>query len=588
MKKKTKGLRSLKIILPHILRYKWRYIIGLVSLITVDTLQMLIPLLLKNYINGLKAGKTLQEIYMYPIIIVIIAASMITFRIIWRMNIVGTSRRVETDLRDSLYSHLLRLDSEYFANVRTGDLMAKLTNDIQAVRMVAGPGILISTDMMVMGSLSIFAMFHLEARLAAMILIPLPLISVTIYVGGKIIHRLFNRAQSIFSDMSAKVRENVDGMRVIKAYVQEEAQIKEFQEINDGYYKTNMRLAMISSLIEPIVRILEGGVVALVIVYGGYMVIKSGLSLGSLVAFIGYLLMVIWPMIALGWVINLFQRGAASASRLLEVVDVEPLVKDEESALDVKDIKGKIEIKSLSFSYKRNVRHALFDITLNIKAGSAVAIVGQTGSGKSTLVKLIPRLIEPSRGSIYIDSIDVRNIKLDTLRKFLGYVPQDLFLFSDTLKGNITFGADDAVDREIYDVSKTAGLWRDITSFPKGLETFVGERGITLSGGQKQRVTLARAILKRPKILILDDIFSSVDADTEKEIIRGIRELATSEKRTTIIVSHRLTSLSWVDEIFVLDKGKLVEKGTHEELMKRKGLYYKLYQKQALENELKG
>ena len=588
MKNDVKGLRSLKLILPYISHYKWRYIIGLFSLIVVDVLQIFIPLLLKGYIDGLKTGnKSLHDIYFYPLTIVILAASMIIFRIIWRMNVIGTSRRVETALRDTVYSHLLRLDPEYFANVRTGDLMARLTNDIQAVRMVAGPGILSFTDMVVMGSLSTFAMFRLNVRLAALILIPLPLISITMYIGGKMIHRLFNRAQSIFSDMSAKVRENVDGMRVIKAYVQEDVQIKEFKDINDEYYTTNMKLARISSLIEPFIRFLAGGVVVLVIVYGGNMVIKGELSLGSLVAFVGYLLMIIWPMVALGWVINLFQRGAASASRLLDVLNVEPLVRDEENALDVKDIKGEIEIRGLNFSYKRNKRQVLFDIDLDIKAGSSVAIVGQTGSGKSTLVKLLPRLIEPPKDTIYIDSIDVRNIKLKALRRFMGYVPQDLFLFSDTLKENIAFGSDNVVDKEIYNVSKTAGLWRDISSFPKGLETFIGERGITLSGGQKQRVTLARAILKRPKILILDDVFSSVDADTEKEIIKGIKELATREKRMTIIVSHRLTSLTWVDEIFVLDKGRLVERGTHEQLMKRHGLYYRLYQKQSLENRLR-
>ncbi len=588
MKNDVKGLRSLKLILPYISHYKWRYIIGLFSLIVVDVLQIFIPLLLKGYIDGLKTGnKSLHDIYFYPLTIVILAASMIIFRIIWRMNVIGTSRRVETALRDTVYSHLLRLDPEYFANVRTGDLMARLTNDIQAVRMVAGPGILSFTDMVVMGSLSTFAMFRLNVRLAALILIPLPLISITMYIGGKMIHRLFNRAQSIFSDMSAKVRENVDGMRVIKAYVQEDVQIKEFKDINDEYYTTNMKLARISSLIEPFIRFLAGGVVVLVIVYGGNMVIKGELSLGSLVAFVGYLLMIIWPMVALGWVINLFQRGAASASRLLDVLNVEPLVRDEENALDVKDIKGEIKIRGLNFSYKRNKRQVLFDIDLDIKAGSSVAIVGQTGSGKSTLVKLLPRLIEPPKDTIYIDSIDVRNIKLKALRRFMGYVPQDLFLFSDTLKENIAFGSDNVVDKEIYNVSKTAGLWRDISSFPKGLETFIGERGITLSGGQKQRVTLARAILKRPKILILDDVFSSVDADTEKEIIKGIKELATREKRTTIIVSHRLTSLTWVDEIFVLDKGRLVERGTHEQLMKRHGLYYRLYQKQSLENRLR-
>jgi ATP-binding cassette subfamily B protein len=498
--------------------------------------------------------------------------------------LIGISRDVEFDLRNDLFSHLITLSSDFYAKYRTGDIMARSTNDLNAVRMMLGPGIMYWTETMFTAVLSIGVMLSVNWQLTMICLIPAPLVSLVVVLFGRRIHDRFEVIQKMFSDISSRVQENLSGVRVIRAYAQEDAEIRKFELLNQDYVAQNIRLAKLSALFMPLLQALIGIGFLVVLLGGGYQLLAHRISLGSFVMFNTYMGMLIWPMIALGWVVNLMQRGTASWSRIMELIHEQPSItkRKDQAYGEFHEVRGQLRFERVEMKYPAG--YALRDITLEIPAGATVAIVGHTGSGKSTLVSLIPRLMDPTRGAVYLDGIDLRDLDPDWLRRQIGFVPQETFLFSATLAENIAFGVDNATDEDIARAAELAGLAPDIASFPAGYGTIIGERGITLSGGQKQRVAIARAILRDPRILVLDDALASVDTLTEERILQSLGNVMRG--RTAILISHRVSTVQNASRIFVIEHGEVAEQGTHAELILSGGYYADLYQKQLLEEEL--
>jgi len=507
-----------------------------------------------------------------------------------RRIIISASRGVEYDLRNDFFAHLERLSISFFHETRTGDLMSRATNDLSAVRMMVGPAVMYLANTLITTVVSLSLMLSLDVRLTLSVLIPLPIVSVLVKLFGTAIHKTFEEVQEKLSDMSAVVQESLTGVRVVRAYRQERAEIDRFRHANLSFLASNRRLSRLQGAFFPTLSLFLGISALLALWLGSRDVVSGRLTIGQLVAFNAYLAQLAWPMIAFGWVTNLLERGMASWKRMLTVMDAVPAVADDAGSGLLAPgsgpvIAGAIEFRNLGFSY--GTREVLTDVSFSIKAGETVAIVGGTGSGKSTLVNLLPRLHEPPRGSVFVDGRDVRDIPLADLRGAIGFVPQEPFLFSDTLGDNVALGwrGHDA-DRHavIAAAAEVAQLTKDVRDFPHGFETIVGERGITLSGGQKQRTAIARAVAIDPRILILDDALSAVDTYTEEEILSRLRGIMRS--RTSIIISHRISTVRDADQIVVLDDGRLVEKGRHEELVRAGGVYAELYRKQLLEEEL--
>ncbi|MCD6097354.1 ABC transporter ATP-binding protein [bacterium] len=569
----------------YIIRYKWYYILGILFLLVVDGLQLLIPQIIRRAIDDLTYFRaTPKGILTYISAILVIAIGMGVARFGWRYFIIGNSRRIERELRNEFYQHTQSLPTKFFNRTKTGDIMALATNDLEAVRMMLGMATIAATDSLVLSVASLAMLLSISPTLTLYALIPLPALSVLIPVFGKVLQERFRLVQETFATLTDKVREIFSGIRVVKAYVQEEANAEEFKRISEQYVKRNLSLTRVWGVFDPLIGLIIMTAFVIAIFVGGRKVIAGTLSMGSLVAFTTYLEMLAWPMIAIGWVTNLYQRGKASMKRINKLFDeeVEPL--EPENPIPLKEIRGKIEFKNFSFQYPGKSEYALSDISLVIPENSSVAVVGRTSSGKTTLVSQIPHIFDIPDGVLFIDDVDINRIPLKLLRKSIGFVPQDPFLFSDTILRNIAFGVEDATLEDVIHFAKLAGIHQEIMGFPDGYYTAVGERGVTLSGGQKQRITIARAMLINPRILILDDALSSVDMQKETEILANLRKFR--RDRTTIIISHRISSVKDVDRIFVLDRGKLVQEGRHEELIREEGIYKTIYEKQQLETEI--
>jgi len=562
----------------------WRYALGIFFLIAVNTINLQFPRLLGEVTDLIDTRQAVTaDLLRYAGYIAGIAILMGIGRFSWRWFIMGCARRVEYYLRNKLFSHLETLSVNFFNEHKTGDMMAHATNDVRALRMAMGPGILMVTDAIFMTTVTIYLMSTtIDLRLTLLALIPLPFLAVVATYLGRLIHSRFRAVQASFSSMTDRVQENLSGIRVIKSFVQEGAEVSRFDETAQDYVEKNMNMIKVWGLMGPLIQFISGISYLIVLGYGGILVINARITLGEFVAFNSYLTMLIWPMMAVGRVINVLQRGSASMERLNKIFSQKPEVYDHPQAVDVKDLKGKIEFRNLNFTYPDGTE-ALKNINIKLEQGKTLAIIGRTGSGKTTLVNLLLRLYNPEPNQLKIDGIDINRIPLETLRGGIGYVPQDNFLFSDTVANNIAFAGD--YDQEkIEEAARLAQVYDNIIEFPHKFETMSGERGVTLSGGQKQRVSIARALIKDPNILILDDCLSAVDTHTEEEILKGLRKIM--KGRTSVIISHRVSTVKDADEIIVLDQGEIIERGVHDDLLRRGGLYQHLYFKQQLEKKV--
>ena len=573
---------------PYLRRYRREYLLGFASLAMCSSLFSVSPRVLQYAIDDLYGGVTRGKLAAYAGLVLLIAGVAGYFRYQMRRIIVSASRGFEYDLRNDFFAHLERLPMGFFHENRTGDLMSRATNDLSSVRMMVGPAVMYLANTLITAIVSLSLMFSIDARLTLIVLIPLPIVSITVKLFGTAIHKTFEEVQAKLSDMSAVVQESLTGVRVVRAYRQENAEIARFRAANEDYLARNRRLSRLQGAFFPTMSLFLGVSALLALWLGSRDVVSGRITVGELVAFNAYLAQLAWPMIAFGWVTNLLERGMASWKRILTVMETVPAVQDEAPAA-IRDqglgIRGEIEFRNLSFLYGN--REVLSNVSFSVKAGDTVAIVGATGAGKSTLVNLLPRLHNPPRGAVFIDGRDVRDIPLAELRGAIGFVPQEPFLFSDTLADNVAFGwrGGDAGRREAVALAAdVAQLNKDVRDFPRGFDTMVGERGITLSGGQKQRAAIARAVVMDPRILILDDALSAVDTYTEEEILGRLKGVM--KARTAIIISHRVSTVRDADQIVVLDSGQVVEKGRHDELIRLGGHYAELYKKQLLEEEL--
>jgi ATP-binding cassette subfamily B protein len=578
-------------LLPFVLRYRRAFLIGLGCVVITTSIQLLSPWVLKYAIDDLNRGVTRQKLALYAALLLGIACVGAVFRYFMRRIIIGASREIEYDLRNAFFERLQQLPLGYYQARRTGDLMSRATNDLNAVRMMIGPAVMYSANTLLVFIVAIILMSSIDLRLTLIALLPLPLVSVSVKYFGSAIHKRFERIQAQLADVSAVVQEALSGVRVVRAYTQEPHEIERFRKSNQEYIERNRVLIRLQGMFFPSMTLFLGLGSLLVLWIGSREVIRGRISLGEFVAFNAYLVMLSWPMIAFGWVTNILQRGMASWGRMLDVLDAVPAISDAHvtPAGRVVPLTGAIEIRDLVFAYPGTERPVLEHVSLRIDPGQTVAFVGATGSGKSTLLNLLPRLHEPPPGTVLLDGVDVREIPLASLRGAIGFVPQEPFLFSDTIAENIAFGLrgpsdEGARDHRMREAAAVARLDKDVEAFPKGYQTLVGERGITLSGGQKQRTALARAIMIDPRILILDDALSAVDTYTEEEILSRLRGVM--RQRTSIIVSHRVSTVRGADQIFVLENGRVAERGHHDELVRRGGLYADLYRKQLLEEEL--
>ncbi|HLG99209.1 MAG TPA: ABC transporter ATP-binding protein [Bryobacteraceae bacterium] len=569
---------------PYLWRHRGGLALGMGSLLMRDILHASLPLVIRSGIDSLTRGFRISLVFEFAALLVAISAVKGIFQYWMRVILIGISRDIEYELRNDLFAHLVRLSSDFYSKYRTGDIMARSTNDLNAVRMMLGPGVMYWTETIFLSLFTIAVMMSTDWKLTLICLIPAPLVSVVVILFGSRIHDRFESIQKMFSDISSRVQENLSGVRVVRAYAQESAELRHFEQLNQQYVRENIRLARLSGLFMPLLQALIGMSFLLVLFAGGYQLLQHRISLGSFVMFNTYMGMLVWPMIALGWVVNLMQRGTASWSRIMELMREQPSIAASAPALVMSRGAAQGGLRFSRVAVKYPAGDALRNIDLEIPAGSTVALVGHTGSGKSTLVSLIPRLIDPTHGTISLDGVDLRELDPEWLRHQIGFVPQETFLFSATLAENIAFGVEGASLEDIRRAAELAGLGPDIAGFPAGYETSIGERGLTLSGGQKQRVAIARAILRNPRILILDDALSSVDTLTEERILTALETVM--QGRTTILISHRVSTVRSASRIFVIDHGEIVEQGTHAELIGNGGYYAELYQKQLLEEEL--
>lgn len=576
-------IQRLRPLFAYLGRYKRQYVVGFFCLVVAQTVGVAIPLIIKRGIDDLTRGVSTRALLAVVGLLVCIALLKAVFQFWMRWILIGLSRDVEYDLRNDLFAHLMRLSPRYYTEHRTGDLMARLTNDLNAVRNVVGPGIMYSANTVVVGIATVAVMVHLDWRLTLMSLAPLPLVSVAVKYFGAEIHERFEKIQALYSEVTERVRENLSGIRVVRAFCQEDAEMATFDVMNRDFVEKNKGLIWITSFLWPAMGLLFALSYLLVMVVGGLHVLEGTISVGTFAAFNIYLMYLIWPIIALGWVTNLVQRGLASLGRLMTIFEAQPDIDDRAvPAHPVTSLRGEIEFRNLTFSY--NGHPILKNLSLHIPAGRTVAIVGATGSGKSTLASLIPRLYDAPEGAVFIDGVPIRHIPLRTLRENIGFVPQETFLFSDTVKENIRFGVPDSAEAQVERAADISNILPDILAFPKRFDTMVGERGLTLSGGQKQRTAISRAVIRDPRILVLDDALSSVDTYTEEKILSELTGVMAG--RTTILISHRVSTIQNADEIVVLHDGGIVERGTHAELLALNGYYTELYNKQLIEEEL--
>ncbi len=614
-------LKQLRPLFPYLDKYRRGYLVGFLSVLFTNAIWILGPLMIRGAVDDLQSwheghlsGALLSHrLLHWALLLVAVIAAKGIFQFLTRWVVIGISRDLEFDLRNDLFSHLERLSYSYYQKMRTGDIMARATNDLNAVRMLLGPGIMYTANTISLTAFALAIMVSISPKLTLYTYAPLPIVSIVVQYFGRRIHERFERIQASFSDISARAQENFSGARIVRAFAQEEAEIGSFEKANQEYIQRSLKLVRLMGMLWPTLEFLLGAAVVLVLWLGGREVLNGRISVGNFVAFTTYMVQLTWPVIALGWVINLFQRGAASMGRISEIFQEKPEIADTtadvvgarspsagapnatvvgalgwsnadgDGARPPADfILGELEFRNLNFSY--NGTPVLHNINLTVPAGSSLAIVGPTGSGKSTLVSLIPRVYDAPEGTVLVDGRPIREYPLAWLRRNIGFVPQETFLFSDTVRENVAFGVETSSDAEIIEAAEGANIARDIETFPDKYNTLVGERGITLSGGQKQRAAIARALIRNPRILVLDDALSSVDTYTEEKILNHLREVM--QGRTTIFISHRVSTVRSADRIAVLHGGRIVEYGTHEELLALNGYYTDLYNKQLLEEEL--
>ncbi len=612
--RKASPIENLRALLPYVRRYRGGTALGVATLLAGGLVGAMLPLVMGTIIDSISGEHSLIErmsalpgplerfllsfyrplsgetLVFFSLTLLGIVLVKGIFSFLTRNILIGVSRDIEYDLRNDLLDHLLRMEPAFYVRNRTGELMSRCTNDLNAVRMVLGPGIMYSLNTIVIMVMAISIMVRISPQLTLYVFLPVPAVALAVRYFGKVIHDRYEKIQALLAALSARVQENLTGIRVVRAFCQEEHESRAFERQNKDYVDSNMALIAAWSLFFPALEFLIGIVFLIVLWQGSRLTLQGSFSLGALMAFYGYIAQLVWPMVALGWVTNIFQRGAASMGRLRYILSAEPEIDDRAvAARPADDIHGGIEFRHLTFRHpgaENNAggRPVLDDINLRIPAGSTVAVVGPTGSGKSTLAALVARLWEAPPGSVLIDGRPIAEWPLHALRRAIGFVTQDTFLFSETLRENIAFGAEAASDLDVDRAAHIASIRDEVLDFPKQFETVVGERGLTLSGGQKQRAALARALIREPKILVLDDALANVDTETEERILRGLAEV--TRHRTTLLISHRCSTVRHADQIVVLREGRIVESGNHEDLIGRGGYYADLYQKQLLEEEL--
>lgn len=582
--------RDLKPLFRYMARYRWGYLWGTLALTATNAIWVLFPKVIGQAVNDLNGHATRQKILFYAGLLIGIALIKGVFLYSSRWILIGISREIEYDLRNDLFRQLEKQDSGYYQRYRTGDIMARLTNDLNAVRQLLGPAIMYSANTVLFSVGALYFLLHISPWLTLVALAPMPVASILVQYFGARIHERFERIQASFSEITSHAQENFSGARLIRAFAREESQIDSFEKANQQYIGRALRLVQLMGMLWPTLEFVLGVSMVITLFAGGRLVLHHKIDVGDFTAFNTYMILLTFPIIAVGWVINLFQRGTASIKRIDEILRSEPDIDDSRADSSIPAdlvLRGEIEFRDLSFAY--GDKNVLSDIHLHVPAGSTLAIVGPTGSGKSTLIGLIPRLLDVDEDTLWIDGRPVRSYPLKVLRSNIGVVPQETFLFSETIRENLCFGAPDASDEEVMEAAEAAYIRREFEEFPQGFETMVGERGVTLSGGQKQRTSIARALLRHPRILILDDALASVDTYTEERILQGLRGYAQRNESgpcTTILISHRISTVRDADQIAVLAGGRIIELGTHDQLLTRGGHYAGLYEKQLLEEEL--
>jgi ATP-binding cassette, subfamily B, multidrug efflux pump len=567
---------------PYLRRHQGKFALGMGALLLKDLTAVAMPLMIRGAIDALTAGSALRIVFTFAAYLVAICCLKGLFQYWMRVVLIGVSRDIEYELRNDLFEHLIGLSPDYFGRNRTGDIMARSTNDLNAVRMMLGPGVMYWTETSLTFLLTIGVMVSIDWKLTFWAILPAPLVSFAVIYFGRKIHDRFETIQGMFSDISSRVQENLSGVRMVRAFGQELPEVRKFEKLNRAYIAENLKLVRLQGLFQPMLECLIGLTFLMVLWAGGSQVLQHKITVGSFVMFNTYMSMLVWPMIALGWVVNLMQRGSASLARINEILHERPTISEPAAPIVPSSVRGEIEFQNVTIEYPAGC--ALDSVDLRIEASKTVAIVGHTGCGKSTLVSLIPRLMDPTLGRVLLDGVDLKELSPTALRRNIGFVPQETFLFSATIAENIAFGVEGATKEQIRRAAELAGLAWDVEAFPDGYDTMVGERGITLSGGQKQRTAIARALLREPRILILDDALASVDTLTEERILSGLAEVMRG--RTVILISHRVSTVRQADEIVVLAAGRVVERGRHEDLTRAGGYYAELARKQMLEEEL--
>ena len=581
-------MKTFDAVLPHLKKSVKRITIGLIVLCLVDAIQLIIPKIIQSTIDSIgKPGFTQSDIVIKALLILFMAGGIVALRYLWRILIIGNSWELEKGLRQRYYNHLLKLSQNFFNFSKIGDLMAYSINDLNAVRMLFGMGFIAAADIFLMTIASFLFMVSINVKLTLLSIIPLPFLSITIHYFGKRMHKRFGKVQEAFAKLSGMVQESISGIRVVKAFVQEKEELKKMSQFSDDYVQQNISMAKLSGMFHPFMGFTISISMVIVLIYGGKATLEGQITIGGFIAFFSYLGMLVWPMIAIGWIVDMYQRGTASLKRLNAIWNSTPEIEDNEfTDHQIRSLQGNIDIRDLHFQYTPDTPKIFNGFSMKINKGSTLAIVGKTGCGKTTFVDLLTRVYNPPQNSIYLDGHELYTIPLEILRHSMVMVPQDIFLFSDTIANNIAMGKPEASREEIEQAAKYACVHDDIIAFEDKYETIVGERGVTLSGGQKQRIAIARALLCNPEFLIMDDALSAVDTKTERYILDYLLEIR--KGRTSVIIAHRISSIQHADIICVLQDGKVAECGNHEELIALGGQYSELYDKQKIEEKIEG
>ena len=580
-------MRTFDKVLPYLKKSYKQILGGIAMLILVDIAQLAVPKVMQYAIDHIQSRSIDNTGLIYiALIIVALAIAVMVLRFFWRILIIGNSHKIEQSLRQDFYNHLLKLSQNFFNKSKTGDLMAYATNDLGSVRMLFGMGFIAAMDIIFMTVASFSFMLSINFRLTALAIIPLPFLSFTISYFGKRMHKGFAKVQESFATLSGRIQESISGIRIVKAFVQEEAELEKVDEVSVNFVQQNIKLAKISGIFHPFMSFVISTSMIITLLFGGRAAIRGEITIGEFIAFFSYLGMLVWPMIAIGMIVDMYQRGTASLKRLNAIFEIKPEIDDASADSSITEIKGSIEIRKLSFRYGEGLPLIFSDVSAQLDAGKTLAVVGRTGSGKTSLIELLVRIYNPPRESILIDGRDIYEIPLNVLRRDMVLVPQDIFLFSDTIANNIRLGNPDTPDEAVFNAAKAANVYNEIMEFEQGFETVIGERGVTLSGGQKQRVAIARALLTDPQILILDDALSAVDTKTERHILENL--IKVRQGKTTIIIAHRISSIQHADKIIVLGDGVILERGTHQSLVDQGGLYSELVEKQRIRARIEG